>query len=148
MARTATHTFHTRHDFTPELGWAAFQLVHELGRAGLPEGGLEEAARATTSPLARRLDLTKILASLEDLGIIGRTGEGDCPHRVGPCPCSRWRCLRNRVLCRNPLPLLLAMALGGGPGTRKSLMELSQGVQSAIAEPPGRELPPTSWYFA
>jgi hypothetical protein len=75
MARTATHTFHTRHDFTSELGWAAFQLVHELGRAGFPEGGLEEAARATTSPLARRLDLTKILASLEDLGIIGRTGK-------------------------------------------------------------------------
>lgn len=75
MARTATHTFHTRHDFTPELGWAAFQLVHELGRAGFREGGLEEAARATTSPLARRLDLTKILASLEDLGIIGRTGK-------------------------------------------------------------------------
>jgi hypothetical protein len=75
MARSATHTFHTRHDFTPELGWAAFQLVHELGRAGLPEGGLEEAARATTSPLARRSDLTKILASLEDLGVIARTGK-------------------------------------------------------------------------
>jgi hypothetical protein len=40
MVRSATHTFHTRHDFTPELGWAAFQLVHELGRAGLPQGGL------------------------------------------------------------------------------------------------------------
>src|SRR4051812_10756853 len=75
MARTAMQTFHTRHDFTPELGWAAFQLVHELGRAGFSEGGLEEAARATTSPLARRLDLTKILASLEDLAIIGRTGK-------------------------------------------------------------------------
>ena len=38
MARSATHTFHTRHDFTPELGWATFKLVNELGRAGLPGG--------------------------------------------------------------------------------------------------------------
>ena len=75
MARSAPHTFHTRHDFTPELGWAAFQLVHELGRAGLAEGGLAEAARATTSPLARRSDLTKVLASLEERGVIARMGK-------------------------------------------------------------------------
>ena len=25
------HTFHTRHDFTPELGWAAFQRYEAAG---------------------------------------------------------------------------------------------------------------------
>jgi hypothetical protein len=75
MARSAPHTFHTRHDFTPELGWAAFQLVFEIGRAGAEAVSLEEAARATTSPLARRADLTKVLASLEDLGLLARGGK-------------------------------------------------------------------------
>lgn len=70
MARSSAHTFHTRHDFTPELGWAAFQLVAELGRDGVTSSDLETAARAATSPLARRADLTKVLASLEDLGFL------------------------------------------------------------------------------
>jgi len=75
MARSAAHTFHTRHDFTPELGWAAFQLVYEMGRAGAASGTLESAARAATSPLARLSDLTKVLASLEDLGLLTREGK-------------------------------------------------------------------------
>ncbi len=40
------HTFHTRHDFTPEFGWAAFQLLAELGQEGTTPAGLETAARA------------------------------------------------------------------------------------------------------
>jgi hypothetical protein len=76
MAKSAVHTFHTRHDFTPELGWAAFQLVYEIGRAGAATVTLEDAARATTSPLARRADLTKVLASLEDLGLLAREAKG------------------------------------------------------------------------
>ena len=75
MARSATHTFHTRHDFTPKLGWAAFQLVHEIGHAGAESAALEDAARAANSPLAQRSDLTKVLASLEDLGLLARDGK-------------------------------------------------------------------------
>jgi hypothetical protein len=75
MVRSAAHTFHTRHDFTPELGWAAFQLVYEIGRAGADSAALEDAARAATSPLARRSDLTKVLASLEDLDLLARDGK-------------------------------------------------------------------------
>jgi hypothetical protein len=75
MARSSAHTFHTRHDFTPELGWAAFQLVAELDREGVTASDLETAARAATSPLARRADLTKVLASLDDLGLLSREGK-------------------------------------------------------------------------
>lgn len=64
------HTFHTRHDFTPELGWAAFQLLAELGPEGTTLDGLEEAARQLASPLARRADLRKLLLSLVQLGLV------------------------------------------------------------------------------
>lgn len=64
------HTFHTRHDFTPELGWAAFQLLAELGPEGTTLDGLEEAARQLASPLARRADLRKLLRSLVQLGLV------------------------------------------------------------------------------
>lgn len=76
MARSALHTFHTRHDFTPELGWAAFQLVHEISRAGANLAALEDAARTAASPLTRRSDLTKVLASLVDLGLLVRDRKG------------------------------------------------------------------------
>jgi hypothetical protein len=45
------HTFHTRHDFTPE-------------------SGLETAARTLASPLARRADLRKLVLSLVELGLV------------------------------------------------------------------------------
>src|SRR5262249_40112017 len=35
----AEHTFHTRHDFTPVLGWAAFQLLAASGADGAGDGG-------------------------------------------------------------------------------------------------------------
>ena len=66
------HTFHTRHDFTPEFGWAAFQLIAELGDEGTTAEGLEAAARVLASPLARRADLRKLLLSLEELGLVRR----------------------------------------------------------------------------
>jgi hypothetical protein len=66
------HTFHTRHDFTPELGWAAFQLLAELGADGTTLDGLEDAARVLASPLVRRTDLRKLLRSLEELGLVRR----------------------------------------------------------------------------
>jgi hypothetical protein len=69
------HTFHTRHDFTPELGWAAFQLLAELGGEGTTPNGLEAAARVLASPLARRADLRKLLLSLEELGLVRRDGD-------------------------------------------------------------------------
>jgi hypothetical protein len=75
VAKSAAHTFHTRHDFTPELGWAAFQLAFEIGRAGAGSSVLENVARAATSPLARRADLTKVLSSLEDLRLLVREGK-------------------------------------------------------------------------
>lgn len=75
MARSAVHTFHTRHDFTPELGWAAFQLIYEIGRAGASSDDLENAARVATSPLARRSDPAKVLASLDELGLLAREGK-------------------------------------------------------------------------
>ena len=36
------HTFHTRHDFTPDLGWAAFQLLAAFGTEGVEVDGIED----------------------------------------------------------------------------------------------------------
>jgi hypothetical protein len=67
------HAFHTRHDFTPELGWAAFQLLAEIGDAGTTVEGLEAAARTLASPMARRSDLRKLLRSMDELGLLRRS---------------------------------------------------------------------------
>jgi hypothetical protein len=67
--------FHTKHDFTPELGWAAFQLIGGLGRVDVSRGDLEQAARAATSPRARRSDTAKILGALQELDLIERDGK-------------------------------------------------------------------------
>jgi hypothetical protein len=67
------HTFHTRHDFTPELGWAAFQLLAEMGDAGTTMEGLDAAARTLASPMARRSDLRKLLRSMDELGLLRRS---------------------------------------------------------------------------
>lgn len=68
------HTFHTRHDFTPDLGWAAFQLLAEFGADGATIEELTETARALSSPLARRSDLAKLCRSMEELGFVTRSG--------------------------------------------------------------------------
>jgi hypothetical protein len=70
----AEHTFHTRHDFTPELGWAAFQLLAALGEDGATGDELEQAARTLASPMARRSDLRKLLRSMEELGLTEHSG--------------------------------------------------------------------------
>jgi hypothetical protein len=67
------HTFHTRHDFTPELGWAAFQLLAEIDE--MTVHGMEEAARALASPMARRSDLRKLLRSMDELGLLRRSSD-------------------------------------------------------------------------
>jgi hypothetical protein len=69
----AEHVFHTRHDFTPELGWAAFQLLAEIGTEGSTLEGLERAARALASPMARRSDQRKLLRSMDELGLVTRS---------------------------------------------------------------------------
>ncbi|MCI0456377.1 MAG: hypothetical protein L0Z62_05295 [Gemmataceae bacterium] len=66
------HTFHTRHDFTPELGWAAFQLLAEFGAEGTTLEGLEQTARTLASPMTRRSDLGKLLRSMDELGLLGK----------------------------------------------------------------------------
>jgi hypothetical protein len=69
------HTFHTRHDFTPELGWAAFQLMAELSAEGTTVEGLEQAARTLASPMARRSDLRKLLRSMDEIGLLDRSAD-------------------------------------------------------------------------
>lgn len=65
------HIFHTKHDLTPEFGWAACHLL-----AALPDGAtpreLLEIACLTASPLAKRSELSKPLAALEDVGLVVR----------------------------------------------------------------------------
>lgn len=69
------HIFHTRHDFSPGLGWAAFQLIASVAENGIYEQELGEVAKLIASPLAVRSDLTKLLAGLEEVGLIMREGE-------------------------------------------------------------------------
>lgn len=64
------HTFHTRHDFTPDLGWAAFQLLAAFGSEGVEVDGIEQAAQVLASPLAKRADLRKLLRSMEEIGLV------------------------------------------------------------------------------
>jgi len=68
MAHAAGHVFHTRHDFTPELGWSAFQLLAGA-TDGLSRERFEALARATGAAVARRADAGKILAGLGDVGL-------------------------------------------------------------------------------
>jgi hypothetical protein len=74
MERTE-HTFHTRHDFTPALGWAGFQLLAEIGANGRTVEGLEQIARTLGSPMARRSDPRKLLRSMEELGLLVWSGD-------------------------------------------------------------------------
>jgi hypothetical protein len=82
MAQTE-HTFHTRHDFTPQLGWAAFQLLAEFGAEGTTLERLEEAARTLASPMTRRSDLRKLLRSIDELGLLDRSADRLCLSGAG-----------------------------------------------------------------
>lgn len=69
---THRHVFHTRHDFTPEFAWAAFQLLAAIGPAGVAASELYTIAKATASPLAKRSDLNKLLAAMDEVGLTER----------------------------------------------------------------------------
>jgi len=69
------HVFHTRHDFTPEFAWAAFQLLAGIGSAGIVTSDLYDIAKATASPLTKRTDLSKLLAAMDEVGLTERRRE-------------------------------------------------------------------------
>jgi hypothetical protein len=69
------HVFHTRHDFTPEFAWAAFQLLAGIGAAGLEMPELYAVAEGTASPLIKRADFSKLLGAMDQLGLTERTYE-------------------------------------------------------------------------
>lgn len=69
------HVFHTRHDFTPEFAWAAFQLLEGIGPAGVTNSDLYNVAKVTASPLTKRMDLSKLLAAMDGVGLIERKRE-------------------------------------------------------------------------
>lgn len=71
----ARHVFHTRHDFTPEFAWAAFQLLTGIGSAGIDTSDLYDIAKATASPLTKRTDLGKLLAAMDEVGLTERKRE-------------------------------------------------------------------------
>jgi hypothetical protein len=66
------HVFHTKHDFTPEFAWAAFQLLAELDQEKVTPVHLYEVAQLTASPLAKRADANKLLGALQEIGLIER----------------------------------------------------------------------------
>src|SRR5215204_6347817 len=66
------HVFHTKHDFTPEFAWAAFQLIGEFDSNGISATELMEIAKVIASPLAQRTDLNKLLGGFHELGLINR----------------------------------------------------------------------------
>lgn len=68
------HVFHTKHDFTPDFAWAAFQLIGEFDSNGISATELVEIAKAVASPLAQRTDLNKLLGGFHELGLIKRSG--------------------------------------------------------------------------
>ena len=77
------HVFHTKHDFTPELGWAAFQLLAEIGTGGMKPADLHAIAKAIASPLTKRSALNKLLAAMLEVGLVERTREEVRLSRAG-----------------------------------------------------------------
>lgn len=69
------HVFHTRHDFTPEFAWAAFQLLESIGTSGVATSDLYTIAKATASPLTKRSDLSKLMAAMDEVGLTERSRE-------------------------------------------------------------------------
>lgn len=70
------HVFHTRHDFKPDLAWEAFQLLSEIPPDGISASNLHTISKAVGSSLARLSNLTKLLASMQDIGLTEKTQEG------------------------------------------------------------------------
>lgn len=69
------HVFHTKHDFSPELGWAAFNLLTQINEEGISVLNLHSIAQFIASPLAKRADLNKLITAFQDIGLVQRVGE-------------------------------------------------------------------------
>ena len=81
--KSLRHVFHTRHDFKPNLGWEAFQLLSEIPSDGISASNLHTISKAVGSPLGRLSNLTKHLASMQDVGLIEKTREGVVLSKAG-----------------------------------------------------------------
>lgn len=77
------HVFHTRHDFKPGLAWEAFQLLSQVPSDGISASSLHAISKAVGSPLGRLSNLTKLLASMQDVGLIEKTREGIALSKAG-----------------------------------------------------------------
>ena len=81
--KSPRHVFHTRHDFKPDLGWEAFQLLSEIPSDGISASSLHTISKAVGYPLGRLSNLTKLLASMQDVGLIEKTREGIALSKAG-----------------------------------------------------------------
>ena len=81
--KSPRHVFHTRHDFKPSLGWEAFQLLSHVPPDGISASSLHTISKAVGSPLGRLSNLTKLLASMQDVGLIEKTREGISLSKAG-----------------------------------------------------------------
>lgn len=79
------HVFHTKHDFSPDLAWAAFCLLAQRDTAAPTAAELQQMAQVTASPLARRADLHKLLSSMQELGLVERQDDGYQLSEAGEC---------------------------------------------------------------
>lgn len=77
------HVFHTKHDFTPEFAWGAFQLLAQIGADCVSAAQLQQIAQILALPLAKRADLHKLLGSFQDLGLVERQEGGYALSAVG-----------------------------------------------------------------
>ena len=74
--KSPRHVFHTRHDFKPGLAWEAFQILSQVPRDGISASSLHTISKAVGYPLGRLSNLTKLLASMQDIGLTEKTQEG------------------------------------------------------------------------
>ena len=74
--KSHNHVFHTKHDFNPKLAWAAFQLLAEIHSDGISATNLHSVAKAVGSPLTQRSNLSKLLGSMQDVGLIEKKQDG------------------------------------------------------------------------
>ena len=81
--KSPIHVFHTKHDFKPDLGWSAFQLLTEISSDGISSTKLHNIAKAVGSPLVQRSNLNKLLTSMQDVGLIEKTQEGFALSKAG-----------------------------------------------------------------
>ena len=74
--KSQVHVFHTKHDFTPQLAWSAFQLLAEIDSNGISATNLHNIAKVVGSPLTERSNLSKLLGSMQDVGLTEKTQDG------------------------------------------------------------------------